>query len=277
MAVSRLRMSLRASKHPEHVDAGLGGQADELPDHVVGVVAVAHHVLAPQEHLQAGVGHGRLERAHPLPGVLVQEAHHGVEGGPAPHLQRPVSGSVELVGDGEHVLGAHARGQQRLVGVAQHDIGDVDRVLSLGVILVLFHLRFSCPYRGMLPCFFGRPPLTFGGAGFESGDQARPGLHRLDDVVDVAAPGGSVRRGELLPIVRHQFRPPRYRVLGFLELVAEDDVDGAFRSHDGYLGRGPGNVVVCADVLRAHDIVGAAISLAQDDRHLGHRRLAEGV
>ena len=142
----------------EHVDAGLGGQADELPDHVVGVVAVAHDVLAPHEHLQAGVGHGRLEHPHPLPGVFVEEAHHGVDGGPAPHLQRPVSGSVELVGDGEHVDGAQTRGQQRLVGVAQHDVGYVDRVLSLGVILVLFHLRFSCPYRGMLPCFLaGRP------------------------------------------------------------------------------------------------------------------------
>ena len=30
-------------------------------------------------------------------------------------------------------------------------------------------------------------------------------------------------------------------------------------------------------MLGAHDVIGPAIGLAGDDRHLGHRRLAEGV
>ena len=59
----------------EDVDAGPRGETDELADHVVGVVAVAEHVLPAQEHLKAGVGQGRLERAHALPRVLVQEPH----------------------------------------------------------------------------------------------------------------------------------------------------------------------------------------------------------
>src|SRR5690606_27782383 len=41
-------------------------------------------------------------------------------------FQRPVADAVQLVADRQHVLGAHAGGQQGLVGVAQDGVGDGD-------------------------------------------------------------------------------------------------------------------------------------------------------
>ncbi len=95
-------------EHPEHVDACLRRQPHELPQHIVGVVAVAHHVLAAKEHLQPRVGHGGFECTHPLPGIFVEKAHHGVERSSTPHLERPVARPVELLGYGQHVFGTHA-------------------------------------------------------------------------------------------------------------------------------------------------------------------------
>ena len=54
-------------------------------------------------------------------------------------------------------------------------------------------------------------------------------------------------------------------------------LDGALDAHDRDARRRPRQVDVAPDVLRAHDVVGAAVRLAGDDRHLGHRRLAVGV
>jgi hypothetical protein len=110
----------------EHVDAVDRGLGDEGFDHVVAVVAVAQQVLAAQEHLQAGVGQRGAQLAQALPRVFFQEAHAGVEGRAAPDFQRPVADFVELVADRQHVFGAHAGGQQRLVSVAQDGVGDKD-------------------------------------------------------------------------------------------------------------------------------------------------------
>ena len=49
-----------------------------------------------------------------------------------------------------------------------------------------------------------------------------------------------------------------------------------FGPHHRDLGGRPGEVDVAAQVLRAHDVVGAAVGLAGDHRHLGHRRLGIG-
>src|SRR5208283_738176 len=57
----------------------------------------------------------------------------------------------------------------------------------------------------------------------------------------------------------------------------KDNVDGAFRPHDGNLGRGVGVVDVGANVLAGHDVVGAPIRLAGNDGDFGHGGLGEGV
>src|SRR5690606_30145441 len=55
-----------------------------------------------------------------------------------------------------------------------------------------------------------------------------------------------------------------------LDLPAEEDVDGALPTHDGDLGGRPRVVDVGAELLGAHDDVGAAVRLAGDDGDEGH-------
>ncbi len=113
-------------KDAEDVNAVALGQHHEFLNDVVGIVLVADDVLAAQQHLEGGVGHLFLQLADALPGVLVEEAHGRVKGGPAPHLHRVIAHLVQLLGDGQHVVGAHPRGQQGLVRVAQDGVGDFD-------------------------------------------------------------------------------------------------------------------------------------------------------
>ena len=106
----------------ENVHAVGGSPLDEGVHHVVGIVAIAHQILPPQQHLEPRIGHDALDRAQAFPGVLLEESQAGVEGGSAPDLQRPEADLVEAVGDLQHVLGPHARSQQGLVPVAQRHV-----------------------------------------------------------------------------------------------------------------------------------------------------------
>ena len=108
----------------EDVDAVLRRPLDKPADHVIGIVPVAEDVLAAKEHLLRGVGHGRLQGSQALPGVLTEVADAGVESCAAPGLERPVADLVELLGDRQHVVQAHAGREQGLMGVAQDDLGN---------------------------------------------------------------------------------------------------------------------------------------------------------
>src|SRR6202012_5015631 len=61
------------------------------------------------------------------------------------------------------------------------------------------------------------------------------------------------------------------------EVAAVQDVDGSLGAHDGDLAGGPGEVDVAAEVLGAHDVVGAAVGFAGDDGDLGDGGLGVGV
>ncbi|TKS64418.1 MAG: hypothetical protein EWM73_00498 [Nitrospira sp.] len=108
------------------VDAIGGGPFDESFQHIVGIVPISDQVLPAEQHLELGIGHGGTQRAEPFPGILLEEAQACVESGATPDLERPIADRVELLGDGQHVLRPHARGQERLMAVAQGDIGDQD-------------------------------------------------------------------------------------------------------------------------------------------------------
>ena len=110
----------------EDVHAVLDGELAELLDDVVRVVAVADDVLAAEEHLEGRLLEALLELAEALPGVLAEEAEGGVERRAAPDLDRVEAGVVHLRRDREHVLGAHAGGEQALVAVAHGGVGDFD-------------------------------------------------------------------------------------------------------------------------------------------------------
>ena len=110
---------------------GRGRLLDEGPDDVVGVARVADGVRAPQEHLEQDVGDLLAELGQAVPGVFLEEPHGGVEGGPAPHLDREQLRAESGIGLGhaEHVAGPQAGGQQRLVGVAEGGVGQQQRLL----------------------------------------------------------------------------------------------------------------------------------------------------
>ena len=99
---------------------------DEVADHIVGVVGVADAVGAAQQHLQQQVGHPLAQQRQPLPGILGQEPHGDVEGGAAPAFEREKlrQAAGVGVGAGDEVVGAHARGEQRLRRVAHGRVGD---------------------------------------------------------------------------------------------------------------------------------------------------------
>src|SRR2546422_1502920 len=120
-----------------------------------------------------------------------------------------------------------------------------------------------------------RPGLSLCAEDGEGVDHARPGLRRFDDVIEVAHPRGDVRVREPIPIFAHELLLPGLRILRVLDLLLENDLDGAFRTHDRQLVGWPGEVEVPADVLRTHDVVRAAVRFPGDDGDLRDRRLAE--
>ena len=69
----------------------------------------------------------------------------------------------------------------------------------------------------------------------------------------------------------------RDRVVGGGDRILEDDAHRAIGAHHRDLRGRPGEVHVAADVLAAHDVVGAAVGLARDDRDLRDGGLAVGV
>ena len=67
-----------------------------------------------------------------LPGVLLQEAHRGVERRAAPHFQAEEIGDQPGRGAGHrhHVVGANPRGEQRLMGVTEGRVGHEHPLLA---------------------------------------------------------------------------------------------------------------------------------------------------
>ena len=125
MASSQVGQPVEGVEDAEQVDAGLGRFLDEGLDDVVGIVGVADGVGGPQQHLEEDVRDALAQLGQAVPGRFLEEAHGRVERRPAPHLQREqagVPGGVDR-GDLQHVVGAHPRGQQRLVGVAEGRVG----------------------------------------------------------------------------------------------------------------------------------------------------------
>ena len=114
----------------DDVDAVLNGLAAEGVHHVVGVVLVAQDVLAPEEHLQLGVGQVLAQGPQPLPGVLLQKAHAHIEGGAAPALQGVVADGVQHLAGGEHVLDPHTGGGLGLVGVTEDGVRDLQGLIG---------------------------------------------------------------------------------------------------------------------------------------------------
>src|SRR5437763_738343 len=85
----------------------------------------------------------------------------------------------------------------------------------------------------------------------ERTDHDRPRLARVDHVVDHVVPRSDVGVDDLAEVL-DQLGPLRVRVLGRLDLLAQDDVHGALCAHHRYLGRGPGDDQIRLVGLAAH-------------------------
>src|SRR5256712_2455659 len=107
-------------------------------------------------------------------------------------------------------------------------------------------------------------------------DHARPGLRRFDDVIEVTHPRGNVRVREPVSIFAHELLLPGLRILRVLDLLLEDDLDRAFRTHDRKRGGRPSEIEAPADVLRPHDVVRAAVRFSRYHGDLRDRGLTEG-
>ena len=110
----------------EDIDAVGGRPFNEPFQYIVGIVPIADQVLPAEQHLELGIGHGGAQCAKPFPGIFFEKAQTRIEGGATPDFERPIADSIELLGDGQHVFRPHAGSQERLMAVAQGDIGDQD-------------------------------------------------------------------------------------------------------------------------------------------------------
>src|SRR5258707_7910932 len=72
--------------------------AYEFFDDIIGIGRVAHSVCAPEQHLETDIGYAAAQLAQAQPGIFVQEAERGVEGGATPHFQAEKIGKP--LGDG---------------------------------------------------------------------------------------------------------------------------------------------------------------------------------
>src|SRR6185437_8795899 len=96
----------------------------------------------------------------------------------------------------------------------------------------------------------------------------------------IVALGRDVRVEQRVLVLGRLLVPQGRALFGILDggqVTAVQDVPPAVRAHAPELRGGPGQVVVAAEVLGAHDVVGAAVGLAGDDRDLGHGGLSVGV
>ena len=117
-------------KDTDDVDAVGNGLLDEVLDGVISVGTVAQHVLAAEQHLQLLMGQFLAQDAQTLPGILVQEADAGVERSAAPALNGEIRDLVHFGQDGAHLVHGHTGGQQRLMGVTQDDLSNLNGFLS---------------------------------------------------------------------------------------------------------------------------------------------------
>ena len=111
-------------ENPENVDTVGDGLLYEIFHHVICIMAVSQNILAAEQHLQLGVLHFRTDLAQSFPGIFVQKAEAGVEGGAAPCFQRMIPDFIHFCQNRQHFVRSHTGSDQRLVRVPEHRFGN---------------------------------------------------------------------------------------------------------------------------------------------------------
>ena len=93
---------------------------------VVGIGGIADGVARPQQHLEQDVRDAPAQLGEPLPGILLEESHRGVESCTAPHFEAEEARhpSRDKLRNRQHVVGADPRGQKGLMRVTHRRVGD---------------------------------------------------------------------------------------------------------------------------------------------------------
>jgi hypothetical protein len=94
--------------------------------------SAADRVGSAEEHLKTDVRNFFAQAAQALPRTFAEETHRRVEGCATPHFQREKLRHTmgDRFADAQHVVGAHASGNERLVGIAQGGVGNEQTLLS---------------------------------------------------------------------------------------------------------------------------------------------------
>src|SRR5687767_8963707 len=111
----------------------------------------------------------------------------------------------------------------------------------------------------------------------ERSDQHRPCVPRIDDVIEVSSAGRDVRVSKLRAVLLDLLVRCAGRICAFTDLLAEENLNSALRSHHRNLRGGPRDVVISAYVLRAHHVVRTTIRLSRYHCQLGHRGFAVSI
>ena len=126
-----VRQIIERVEDAENINARLRRVLDETGDGIVRVIGITDRIRAAEQHLKTNVRHALTQNAQPQPRVFVQKSQRRVEGRPAPHLQAEQirRAARDRVRHREHVVGAQARGEERLVRIAKRGVRDEQGLL----------------------------------------------------------------------------------------------------------------------------------------------------
>src|SRR5579884_63108 len=119
------------------------------------------------------------------------------------------------------------------------------------------------------PALLPWPLDLLAGRHLEPAADRGPRLARVDHVVDHVVAGGDVDVDDLAEVLDQLLLLGR-RILGLLDLAAEDDLDRALGSHHADLGARPRDDQVRLIRAPAHHVVAGAVGLARDHGDLRH-------
>lgn len=187
-AQSHVLQIIQGIKDSKHVHPMLLSQLAEFKNHIVGVGGVPDGVRAPEQHLERDVRHRLPHGPKSVPGVFAQKSHGHVKGRTTPIFQGigRGQGNAGRLGNAKEVAGAHAGGQEGLMGVPPCSVGDE------GTFVLSHRLResFRSPFQVDLPKAFlfpGRERRKGGNYGVDGGTRrtrgSQGGLWPIDDDV----------------------------------------------------------------------------------------------
>src|ERR1700744_5264353 len=114
------------------------------------------------------------------------------------------------------------------------------------------------------------------GRQLERAADRRARLPRIDHDVDHVVAGRDVDVDDLAEVL-DQLGALGGRIVGPLDLLAEDDLDRALGAHHADLGARPGDDQIGLVRAPAHHVVAGAVGLAQHDRDLGDGGVGRGI